>query len=105
MATTTLFKLLTADCTVIINGYEVESVSDYATDSKGKLVMRCEDAAENDWYFVDQEVNFKDGSCVAKSSFGDPGTYKTGVNLTFFVKRLMTLEDLPEVSLSEVLAT
>lgn len=101
-----LFDLLTADCQIVIEGQEIDCVSDYATDSEGNVIMRCEDSRVEDWFFADQDVDFEDGCCTAELSNIDydylskitnsdmSNEPPVVVRLSFWKKRELTLEDL-----------
>lgn len=68
---TTLFKLLSANAQVIIDGYEIETISGCGeVDAHGAPVIRCECDEDNTWYFADQEVTVRDGACVANTATG-----------------------------------
>ena len=89
-----LFKLLNADCEVQIDNQSVDMINDYGFDKDKNPILRCDDGGDQEWFFVDQDVDFIDGSCTAITSYDPTCNGVFSVYIVFYVKRRLNLMDL-----------
>lgn len=94
---TTLFALLNAADTVILDGYEVEKFEPVSTDSVngGTRLSYC--GGDEKAFFLNQNVTLVDGECTAMSAVdpefdGEPHECR----LAFHVTRLLQPSDVRE---------
>jgi hypothetical protein len=83
------------DSRVILCGSEGTTKDKYTKDSKGNVVVRCEDSGVNDWYFSNQDVEFEGGVCKAVlSNLEFEYTEPVKVVISFWKMIALDLDDL-----------
>lgn len=85
---TKLFRLLNAADRIVVDGYEIESVT-YSPEDIARL--ECDD--DNEWEFKDQDVTVCNGVCQARILTSDADEPEEA-SIEFSVRRMIGPEDL-----------